>query len=275
MGHTDDELEAFADWERDAWEQRAVAYAASLPDLTACAAAGLLDAARVRAGTALLDAATGPGVVGSAALARGARATAVDQSAAMVSLAARALPGTTVVQAPVEQMPFPDGAFEAVTAGFLINHLARPAVGVREMVRLLASGGRLAVSVWDVAEANPALGLFGPVALSFGPAPATPAGPDSTRYADDAALTELLAEAGLIDVRVERVRWTVEVEPGAWFDAVAAATPRTGAVLARASSAETAVLRDRYVERALDCFAAGNGRVRLPATAVIGSGARP
>lgn len=275
MSHTEDELEAFAAWERAAWEERAIPYAASITDLTEGAAPGLLDAAGVTAGTSLLDVATGPGVVASLAIGRGARVTAVDQSAAMVALASSALPDVTVTAASAELLPFADGTFGAVVAGFLLNHLARPATGVREMTRVLDAGGRVALSVWDRPEANPALGLFGPVAQSLGATAVVPPGPESTVYADDDALVALLADAGLTDIQVERVNWDVDVEPGAWFDAVAAATPRTGAVLARATTSTRDALRDRYTRTALESFAVGAGRVCLPATAVIGSGSRP
>lgn len=274
MGHSEDELDAFAGWERAAWEERALPYARSLTDLTRGAGLGVLDAAGVTAGMSLLDVATGPGVVAALAVERGARVTAVDQSEAMVALATSALPDVTVTAAPVELLSFPDGAFGAVVAGFLLNHLARPATGVRKMTRVLSPGGRLALSVWDRAEANPALGLFDPIAQSLGVAAAVPPGPESTVYADDAAFSDLLAEAGLIDVRVDRVRWAVEVEPCEWFDAVAASTPRTGAVLAQCDAADRVALRDRYARTALESYGTGDGRVRLPATAVVGSGTR-
>ena len=47
MTSSDDELDAFAGWERDAWEARAARYAGSFTDLTRGAAAALLDAAGV------------------------------------------------------------------------------------------------------------------------------------------------------------------------------------------------------------------------------------
>ena len=274
MTSADDELDAFAAWERDAWEVRAAPYAASLVDLTRGAAPALLAAAGVEEGRRLLDVATGPGVVAALALERGADVTAVDQSAAMVELARAAMPGVEVVQAPVERLPFDDGALTAVTAGFLLNHLPRPELGVAQMVRVLAPDGRLSACVWDLPEANPALGLFSPVAASLGLTAAVPAGPDSATFAADDVARALLLGAGLDDVAVERVVWSVEVEPGEWFDAVAAATPRTGAVLATASEHQRAVLRERYVELARAVHPGPGSHVVLPAAAVVLSGRR-
>lgn len=270
MTHTDEQLEAFASWERQAWETRAASYAESITRLTRGAADALLDAAEVTSGTALLDVATGPGVVAHAACERGAEVIAVDQSEAMVALACSA--GLDARQATVDHLPFETGAFDAVVAGFLINHLPRPVQGIAEMARVCEA--RVAVSVWDVPAANPALGLFAQVAQSFDIADSVPPGPDSSLCADDARLTALLVDGGLVDIRVSRVRWTLTVAPGAWFDAVAAGTPRTGAVLAAASAAQRAALRELYVEAATTSYPSGNDEVSLPAGAVVGSGQR-
>ena len=268
MTHTDEQLDAFASWERRSWETRAASYAKTITDLTRGAADALVDAAEVTSGTALLDVATGPGVVALAARDRGAEVVAVDQSEAMVDLARSA--GLDARHASADQLPFGSGAFDAVVAGFLLNHLPRPVEAVAEMARVCRA--RVAVSVWDLPAANPALGLFGEVAQSFDIADSVPPGPDSSRYADDASLTSLLVAAGLVDIRLDRVRWTLTVAPGAWFDAVAAGTPRTGAVLAAVSAEQRAALRRRYVEVANESYEAPDGLVTLPAAAVIGSG---
>jgi len=265
---TDEQLDAFASWERRTWESRAVPYAEGITRLTRGAADALLDAAEVRRGSALLDVATGPGVVGLAARDRGAEVVAVDQSEAMVALARAA--GLDARRASVDSLPFDTGAFDAVVAGFLVNHLPRPADGVAELARV--SRARVAVSVWDAPGANPALGLFGQVSQSFDLVDPAPPGPDSALYSQEGRLGALLAAAGLVDVHVGRVRWTLTVDPGAWFDAVAAGTPRTGAVLAAASTEQRAALRAVYVETATATYGSEDGRVTLPAAAVVGSG---
>lgn len=268
MTHTDEQLDAFASWERQSWETRAASYAESVTNLTRGAADALLDAAEVRAGTALLDVATGPGVVALAARDRGAEVIAVDQSEAMVVLARSA--GLDARQASADQLPFETGAFDAVVAGFLINHVPRPAEAVAELARVCR--GRVAVSVWDVPAANPALGLFGEVAEPFDIADSVPPGPDSALYADDARLASLLSAAGLVDIGIARVRWALTVAPAAWFDAVVAGTPRTGAALAAASAEQRAAVRSTYVEVAKASYGSADGLVTLPAAAVIGSG---
>jgi len=270
MAPTDEQLDAFAAWERASWETRATSYAQSITELTRGAADALLDAAGVTAGTAMLDVATGPGVVALAAGSRGASVIAVDQSQAMVTLARSA--GIDTCRAGAERLPFETGAFDAVVAGFLVNHLPRPVEGLAELARVCRA--RVAVSVWETPAENPALGLFGSVVRSLDFADCVPPGPDSSLYADDAGITSLFAAAGLVDVRIDRVRWTLTVAPAMWFDAVAAGTPRTGAVLAAAPAEQRAALLRSYVEAARASYRSADGMVTLPAAAVVASGVR-
>lgn len=271
MTHTDRELDDFGEWERQAWETRAAPYAASLGDLTRGGAAALLDAAGVAAGHRVLDVGTGPGFVALAAAARGADVTGVDQSRAMVEIARRA--GIAATAASVTALPFEEASYDAVVGGFLLNHLPRPQVAVAELARVLRPGGRLALSVWDRPEANPALGLFGPLVTGLGVTGAVPPGPDSQLFSSDEPMLALLGSV-LAAPAVTRAHWTVTVDPGAWFDAVASATPRTGAVLAAATEAQRSLLRERYVDLVVERYGVADGRAELPACAVIGSGTR-
>jgi SAM-dependent methyltransferase len=268
-------LDAFAAWERASWEAKAAPYAEGVGILTRGAVPALLDGARVTAGTRVLDVATGPGFVAEAAQARGAEVTAVDQSAEMVAIARRNLADIEVRQAAAEDLGLPDASYDAVVAGFLLNHLARPEDGVAELVRVLVPGGRLAMTVWAGPDENRAMGLLGEIVTGLGIRGVVPPGPDSTHFADATLFTELLIGAGLVDVTVARTTWTLEVEPGRWFDTVAAAMPRSGAVLASATEEQRRSARAAYVERALELHGSASGRATLPATAVVGSGRRP
>lgn len=265
MGHSEQQLTAFAQWERAAWEQRAAPYAASVGELTSGSISALLDAAAVGHGTRLLDVGTGPGFVALAAAARGAVVRAADQSAAMVQLARAA--GVDAVQAGVQRLPFDVGSFEAVVAGYLLNHLARPEAAVAELARVLAPGGRLAMTVWDTPADNPAIGLIGTVIIELGLTGTVPPGPDAHRFASDTELRALLGDWQ--DVAIERLHWSVSVAPGAWFDAIADATARTGAALAQAGPDRRAQARNRYIELATQLYGSADGLIALPAGAVL------
>lgn len=81
------------------------------------------------AGRLVLDVGSGTGAVAAAAEAAGARVVTADRSGDMVTFLAGRWPA---VAADVVSLPLHDGAFDAVLAGFVINHLT-PATALGEM----------------------------------------------------------------------------------------------------------------------------------------------
>jgi SAM-dependent methyltransferase len=105
-------------------------------------------AADLVAGQRVLDAACGTGY-GTAILAQQAvSATGVDISADAVKYAAANYGSdkTTFLQAPVERIPLPDGAFDCIVSFETIEHTLSPRAALREFTRLLQPKGRLIVS---------------------------------------------------------------------------------------------------------------------------------
>lgn len=98
-------------------------------------------------GARLLDVGAGRGAVARAAIARGCRVTAVDASAGMVSLLAADHPEITARQQDAGRLAFPDGSFDVVAAGFLIQVLSEPDVALAEFRRVLTAGGTVALSL--------------------------------------------------------------------------------------------------------------------------------
>jgi demethylmenaquinone methyltransferase/2-methoxy-6-polyprenyl-1,4-benzoquinol methylase len=111
----------------------------------------LVDAIAPRDGERILDVATGTGMV-AAELLRRADCTVVglDQSpemlaAARARFAARAA-GSTVelVVGQAESLPFADASFDALTFTYLLRYVEDPAATMRELARVVRSGGRIA-----------------------------------------------------------------------------------------------------------------------------------
>ena len=144
--------EEFKAFEAAGWSRRADTYGYVSGAITARFVDPLLDAGRVGAGMRVLDVATGPGRVAAAAAARGAEPVGVDIAEGMLAVARRDHPQLDFRLGDAEALPFADSCFDAVVGGFVLNHLPRPEVAGAELVRVLASGGRLALSVWDVPE---------------------------------------------------------------------------------------------------------------------------
>src|SRR5205809_6504584 len=58
-------------------------------------------------------------------------------------------PGRQLVQASLMDLPFPDGAFDAVICSEVIEHIPRDSIDLGDMVRVLAPGGTLVLGTPD------------------------------------------------------------------------------------------------------------------------------
>ncbi|MDM0116738.1 class I SAM-dependent methyltransferase [Variovorax sp. J22R133] len=96
----------------------------------------------------LLDVACGTGLVTSAAAQRGVRVVGVDFSPNMVAAASELYPTLQFREADAEDLPFADGAFDAVVIKFGVHHFPFPVQALREAHRVIRPGGRLALTVW-------------------------------------------------------------------------------------------------------------------------------
>jgi SAM-dependent methyltransferase len=74
-----------------------------------------------------------------------ARITAFDLSPNMLRRARRRLASdrVTFAVADLTRLPYPDGRFDAAVCGWVLEHLPDPRLGLGELARVLAPGGRL------------------------------------------------------------------------------------------------------------------------------------
>ena len=108
----------------------------------------LMDRLHLPSSGALLDVSCGAGEVVRLAVQRGLTATGVDISEVVARTARRNVPprGSIGVSAG-EHLPFADGSFDFVTNIGSLEHYIDPALGVREMARVLRPGGKVFVLV--------------------------------------------------------------------------------------------------------------------------------
>jgi SAM-dependent methyltransferase len=265
--------DAFNAFEAAGWDERADAYHRFFGTLTTRVIEPLLDAAEVDRGTRVLDVATGPGYVAAACAVRGADVVGIDVAAEMVSLARRLRPELEFRQANAEQLPFADGAFDAVVANFFILHVGRPEQAAAELARVLAPGGRLALSTWDAPERARLPGVFVDAVAEVGaqPPPHIPPGPSFFRFSDEGEFARLLGDADLSDVAVRTVSFTHHVASGGeLWDRLLGGTVRTRALVHAQPEEVRARIRAAF-DRLVRPYATNSG-LELPVSVKLASG---
>lgn len=95
----------------------------------------------------VLDAGMGPGRLCTELERLGWTVSGIDESHEMVALARRRLPTASprLLQAGIEELPFPDDSFDAVAATGVLEY-ADPRAALAELARVLRPGGRAVVS---------------------------------------------------------------------------------------------------------------------------------
>src|SRR5918995_3005380 len=93
----------------------------------------------------VLDVATGTGLVAAELLRRGFRVTGIDQSAEMLAQADVRFEGRVELsEASAERLPFADAAFDHLTVTYLLRYVDDPGATLRELARVVRSGGVVA-----------------------------------------------------------------------------------------------------------------------------------
>jgi SAM-dependent methyltransferase len=112
----------------------------------------LVDAADLRSGTRVLDVAGGSGNTALAAARSGCDVTSLDYVPSLLErgrqrAAAEGLP-VAFVEGDAQAMPFPDAAFDAVISVVGVMFAADQEAAAREMLRVCAPGGTIALANW-------------------------------------------------------------------------------------------------------------------------------
>ena len=156
----------------------------------------------------VLDVATGPGepALSIAALAGpNGKVFGVDPIQGMVA-AARSeaerlgLKNAKFEVAFADDLPFSAGTFDAVISRFGVMFFPSPLDGVRELLRVLKPGRKLALAVWHFAERNPFhYALSRVIDRYVDSPPLAPDALDAFRFARPGKLKDILGEAGVIE----------------------------------------------------------------------------
>jgi SAM-dependent methyltransferase len=110
-----------------------------------------------------------------------------------------------------DHLPFESDAFDAVVSRFAVMFFPAPLEGIREIMRVLKPGRRIAFAVWSFAENNPFHYALSQVMGRYVDSPPPqPDSPEPFRYAQPGKLRTLLSEAGAIETSERLLHFKIE-----------------------------------------------------------------
>jgi demethylmenaquinone methyltransferase/2-methoxy-6-polyprenyl-1,4-benzoquinol methylase len=129
----------------------------------------LVDAVAARPGQRVLDVATGTAMVASELVRRyGVNVVALDQSPQMLAAAKARLASSpqlsahvTLLEGEAERLPFAEAEFDHLTFTYLLRYVDDPAATLRELARVVAPGGRIAMLEFGEPDGEPWHALWG------------------------------------------------------------------------------------------------------------------
>src|SRR5215213_934627 len=169
----------------------------------------LIERARIREGQMVLDVAGGAGepsltiaeVVGPAGSVTCTDGVAEMVEAARAEAQRRGLTNMQFHQCSADSLPFPDNTFDVVVSRLGVMFFPDPVAAMRELLRVLKPGGRLAFAVWGKSDVNPfCYVVTGVMEQHVKSAAADPYAPNAFRFAEPGKLASVLTQAGAIEV---------------------------------------------------------------------------
>jgi len=244
-----------------------------VPAIGRPSAAGLIEAAELTPGEAVLDVACGTGVVARLAheaVGAQGRVTGLDVNPGMIAVARAATPeemDIDWIRAPAEDMPLPDDSFDVVLCGMGLQFFEDREAGLREMRRVLSDDGRAVLNL---------PGPIPPVFEVFERGLEHHVGPEAAGFAaavfslhDEDELRDLAGRSGFGHVRVDSMVESLPVGPPEEFLwQYVHSTPLAGALTAAGEDRRAALERE-VVEGWGDFVEDGNLVVEVRMTTVV------
>lgn len=261
------------------WEK----HSAVIHQMFAPVTEALVEDARIGAGHAVLDIATGagePALSLAALVGPEGKVCGIDPVPEMVAIARRAaaereLANVRFDVAFADHLPFPADTFDAMVSRFGTMFFPSPGDAVREILRVLKPGRTLALAVWHSSETNPMFHAISQVVDRYIESPPPePDAMDAFRFAQAGKLRDILGEAGVSAPSERLLRFTMDapVTVEGFWTLRSETSERLREKLAMLSAEQLAKAKGQSLE-ALREYSTGSG-MRFPAEVLIVSGTK-
>lgn len=244
----------------------------------------LIERAGIQQGQKVLDVAGGagePSLTIAGLVGPEGSVTFTDGVAQMVETARaraqqRGLSNIQFQQTVAESLPFPDESFDVVVSRLGVMLFADPDMAIREMLRVLKPGGRLAFAVWGKSDINPFCYLVTRVMDQHVKSPAAdPDAPSAFRFAEPGKLTSVMKQAGAINVEEDMVTFDIEapISPRQFWTMRSQTSDTLREKLTTLSADEQAEIAIE-IEQAVKEFFPAN-QMKFPAQFIVATGNKP
>ena len=244
----------------------------------------LIEQARIGPGQSVLDVAGGSGEP-SLTIAQVVQPTGfvmcTDAIAEMVAVAEReavdrGVENVKFRQCTADSLPFADDSFDVAVCRLGVMFFPDPLAALREMLRVIKPGGRVALAVWGKSELNPYSYVVTRIISRYVPAtPVAPDAPDAFRFAEPGKLAGILEAAGAIDVAECVVEFDIAapLSPEEFWNMRSEISETLREKLKTISSEDKRRMADEVREAVREFFP--DNQMRFPGQMIIVSGAKP
>ena len=191
----------------------------------------------------------------------------------MIEAARRRFPDIRFDVGDAEDLPYPDGRFDAVLSNIVLFHVTDPDRAMAEAFRVLTRGGRFVFSQWlgpDVSECYRM--LFDVLSAHADLSRADPA-PDAYALSDRSNVAAKMQRAGFGDIAFEEVQNVLHAEGPSFFDFFMTFGVRVPLIVERQDETTQQIIREEIDKRAAAYFS--DGLYKIPIPSLIVSGIRP
>ncbi len=244
----------------------------------------LIERAGIRKGQTVLDIAGGAGepsltiadVVGPEGSVTCTDAVPQMVEAAQAEAQRRGLTNMQFRQCLAASLPFADSAFDVVVSRLGAMFFPDPVTAMREMLRVLKPGGKLALAVWGKSDVNPFCYLVTRVMEQHVKSPAAdPDAPNAFRFAEPGKLTGVMTQAGVIDVEEDVITFDLEapISPRQFWTLRSQTSDTLREKLKTLSADEQAQIAVEIEQAVQEFFPAD--QMKFPAQLIIATGNKP